>query len=125
MASVGVLPGLFVRERFATKTQHQSKVSIMAGLKSAMKSIAFLTLVAIIVLNTLSGVLAMGIDQYILVYFMNHGDKTIGLLQKGLLTTGYGVVGFAAIPLITWLAGKLGKSGSLYFVYELMVVGAS
>ena len=66
-----------------------------------MKSSAFLTLVAIIVLNTLSEVLAMGIDQYILVYFMNHGDKATGLLQKGLLTSGYGVVGFASIPVIT------------------------
>ena len=123
MAGIGMMPGLFVRERFATKTQHQSKVGIWDSLKSAMESAAFLALVAIIVLNTLSGVLAMGIDQYLLVYFMNNGDKAAGLLQKGLLTTGYGVVGFAAIPIITWLAGKFGKSGSLYFVYSLMVFG--
>jgi len=123
MAGIGMMPGLFVRERFAKKTERQSKVSIWASLKGAMESAAFLTLVAIIVLNTLSGVLAMGIDQYILVYFMNNGDKAIGLLQKGVLTTGYGVVGFAAIPVITWLAGKFGKSGSLYFVYGLMVFG--
>jgi GPH family glycoside/pentoside/hexuronide:cation symporter len=123
MAGIGMVPGLFVRERFATKTQHQSKVGIWDSLKGAMESTAFLALVAIIVLNTLSGVLAMGIDQYLLVYFMNNGDKAAGLLQKGLLTTGYGVVGFAAIPIITWLAGKFGKSGSLYFVYSLMVFG--
>ena len=123
MAGIGMMPGLFVRERFATKTQHQSKVGIWDSLKGAMESTAFLALVAIIVLNTLSGVLAMGIDQYLLVYFMNNGDKAAGLLQKGLLTTGYGVVGFAAIPIITWLAGKFGKSGSLYFVYSLMVFG--
>jgi len=123
MAGIGMMPGLWVRERFATKTQHQSKVGIWDSLKGAMESVAFLTLVAIIVLNTLSGVLAMGIDQYILVYFMNNGDKATGLLQKGVLTTGYGVVGFAAIPVITWLAGKFGKSGSLYFVYSLMVLG--
>lgn len=88
-----------------------------------MESSAFLTLGAIIVLNTLSGVLAMGIDQYVLVYFMNHGDMATGLLQKGLLTSGYGIVGFAAIPVITWLGAKFGKSGSLYFVYGLMVIG--
>jgi GPH family glycoside/pentoside/hexuronide:cation symporter len=123
MAGIGMMPGLWVRERFATKTQHQSKAGIWDSLKAAMESVAFLTLVAIIVLNTLSGVLAMGIDQYLLVYFMNHGDKAAGLLQKGLLSTGYGVVGFAAIPIITWLAGRLGKSGSLYFVYGLMVFG--
>jgi GPH family glycoside/pentoside/hexuronide:cation symporter len=123
MAGIGMMPGLFVRERFAHKTEHQSKVSIWDSLKGAAESTAFLTLVAIIVLNTLSGVLAMGIDQYVLVYFMNHGDKATGLIQKGLLTSGYGVVGFAPIPIITWLGGKFGKSGSLYFVYSLMVIG--
>ncbi len=123
MAGVGIFPGLYVRERFSILTRHQGSVSIRAGLYSAMRSAAFLTLVAIAVLNTISGVLAMGIDQYILVYFMNHGDKAVGLLQKGLLTTGYGVIGFASIPLITWLAGNLGKSRSLNFAYQLMLVG--
>jgi GPH family glycoside/pentoside/hexuronide:cation symporter len=65
----------------------------------------------------------MGIDQYLLVYFMNNGDMAAGLIQKGLLTSGYGIVGFASIPVITWLAGKFGKKGSLYFVYGLMVFG--
>lgn len=123
MLGLGIMPGLFVRERFAHKTEHQKQVGIWDSLKGAMESTAFLTLVAIIVLNTLSGVLAMGIDQYVLVYFMNGGDKAAGLLQKGLLTSGYGVVGFASIPIITWLGGKFGKSGSLYFVYSLMVIG--
>ena len=123
MAGIGIMPGLFVRERFAHQAEKQSQVSVWNSLKGAMKSSAFLTLVAIIVLNTLSGVLAMGIDQYVLVYFMNHGDMATGLLQKGLLTSGYGIVGFAAIPVITWLGAKFGKSGSLYFVYGLMVIG--
>lgn len=123
MALIGSLPGLLVKERFIRKTEQQQKVKLWDSVRGACSSAPFLILVAIIVLNTLSGVLAMGIDQYLLVYFMNHGDKAAGLIQKGLLTTGYGVVGFAAIPLITWLAGKFGKKGSLFFVYGLMVFG--
>lgn len=123
MVVIGSLPGLFVRERFFHKIAGQRKVKLWESTKSACRNGPFLILVAIIVLNTLSGVLAMGIDQYLLVYFMNEGNKGAGLLQKGLLTTGYGVVGFAAIPVITWLAGRYGKQGALYFVYTLMVFG--
>lgn len=123
MVLVGAVPGLLVKERFASKTATQNKVKLWDGVKGACSSAPFLILVAIIVLNTLSGVLAMGIDQYLLVYFMNNGDKAAGLIQKGLLTSGYGIVGFASIPVITWLAGRFGKKGSLYFVYGLMVLG--
>jgi GPH family glycoside/pentoside/hexuronide:cation symporter len=123
MAGVGSMPGLIVKERFKKKTVAQQKVKLWDSVKGSCSSAPFLILVAIIVLNTLSGVLAMGIDQYLLVYFMNNGDMAAGLIQKGLLTSGYGIVGFASIPVITWLAGKFGKKGSLYFVYGLMVFG--
>lgn len=123
MAGIGSLPGVIVKERFKKKTTIQKKVKLWDSVKGACSSAPFLILVAIIVLNTLSGVLAMGIDQYLLVYFMNNGDMAAGLIQKGLLTSGYGIVGFASIPVITWLASKFGKKGSLYFVYGLMVFG--
>ena len=124
MAGIGSLPGLVVKERFKKRAEKQEKVKLIDSLKGAGSSPAFLILVAIIVFNTLSGVLAMGIDQYILVYFMNDGNMTVGMIQKGLLTSGYAVVGFASIPLITFVANKLGKKGALYFVYGLMVFGS-
>lgn len=123
MAGIGSLPGLLVKERFSHKTGKQEKVKLTAGVKGACTSPAFLILIAIIIFNTLSGVLAMGIDQYILVYFMNDGDMAVGMIQKGLLTSGYAVVGFASIPVVSWMAGKMGKKGALYFVYALMTFG--
>ena len=123
LAGLGVLPGIFVKERFAIRAATQQRVGLWSSAKAALSSVPFLILVAIIVLNTLSGVLASGIDQYLLVYYMNDGSKAAGLLQKGLLTSGYAVVGFASIPLITYLANRLGKRGALFFVYGLMVLG--
>ena len=119
----GVLPGLFVRERFQRKTQQQQKVKLLVSFKQAFSSLPFLILVSIIVLNTLSGVLAMGIDHYVLIYYMGDGDISLGSIWKGLLSSGYAVVGFASIPLINYMASKLGKKGTLYFVYALMVIG--
>lgn len=123
MIIFGVIPGLVVKERFQEKIQTQEKVGVWNGMKDAFSNPAFTILVVVIVLNTLSGVLAMGIDQYLLVYFMNDGNQAAGMIQKGVLSSGYAVVGFAAIPIITWLADRFGKKGSLYFVYSLMAFG--
>lgn len=123
LAGFGLLPGLLVRERFKKKTKHQEKVKLFASAKEAFANLAFVILVSIIILNTLSGVLAMGIDHYVLVYYMGDGDITLGSIWKALLSSGYAVVGFVSIPVINYLASKLGKKGSLYFVYSLMVFG--
>ncbi|MEM1185345.1 MAG: MFS transporter [Planctomycetota bacterium] len=121
---LGAVPALFVRERFTAPPRSERPVKLTEGFGAALSSRAFLVLVAVIVFNTLAGILASGIDQFLLVYYMNGGDAAAGLVQKGVLTSGYAVVGFASIPVITWLGERLGKKGTLYFVYGLTFVGA-
>lgn len=123
LAACGFLPGLLVKERFAEKLNEQHKVRLLPSIRDAFANIAFVVLVLVIIFNTLSGVLAMGIDHYILVYYMADGDIAMGSVWKGLLSSGYAVVGFVFIPIITWVSGKIGKSKTLYLVYTLMVVG--
>lgn len=124
MGLLGALPGLAVKERFQHQVSHQEKVKIIDSFKGAFSSRAFIVLISVVILNTLAGVLAASIDQYLLIYYMNNGNVAAGLVQKAILSSGYGIVGFIAIPAITWLATKFGKKGSLFFVYTLMVVGA-
>jgi GPH family glycoside/pentoside/hexuronide:cation symporter len=124
LAVPGMLAGLFVKERFKHNVVEGEKVEIFKGIKDAIKNRAFVILVGIIILNTLSGIIASGIDQYLLVYYMHGGEKAMGLMQKGLLTTGYAVVGFASIPVISWLSSRFDKKGALVFVYCLMMAGA-
>ncbi|MFC1568716.1 MFS transporter [bacterium] len=123
MAGIGVIPGLFVRERFQKKTEHQEKVKLLTSSKEAFSSRAFQILVSIIILNVLAGILASNIDHFVMTYYMADGDIALGSIWKGLLSSGYAVVGFAFIPIITWIAGKFGKKGALYFVYSLTVFG--
>ena len=123
MAGIGIIPGLFVRERFVQKTKHPEKVKLVQTCKEAFSSRPFIVLVAIVILNVLSGVLAMGMDHIVMTYYMANGDITLGSIWKGLLSSGYAVVGIASIPIIAWLANMFGKKGSLYFVYSLMVFG--
>lgn len=123
MAGIGMMPGLFVRERFAGKTQKQEKVKLFQTCKEAFSSRPFMILVLIVILNVLSGVLAMNMDRYVMTYYMANGNITLGSIWKGLLSSGYATVGFISIPIIAWLANLFGKKGSLYFVYGLMVFG--
>jgi GPH family glycoside/pentoside/hexuronide:cation symporter len=123
MAGIGIMPGLFVRERFAGKTQKQEKVKLFQTCKEAFSSRPFLILVLIVILNVLSGVLAMNMDHIVMTSYMANGDITLGSIWKGLLSSGYAVVGLVSIPIIAWLANLFGKKGSLYFVYGLMVFG--
>jgi len=123
MAGIGMIPGLFVRERFKKKTEHQEKVKLLQSCKEAFSSRPFIILVSIIILNVLSGVLAMNMDRLVITYYMANGDIALGSIWKGLLSSGYAVMGFVSIPVIAWLANLFGKKGSLYFVYGLTVFG--
>jgi glycoside/pentoside/hexuronide:cation symporter, GPH family len=123
MTGIGMMPGLLVRERFAEKTKHQGEVKLFQTCKEAFSSKPFMILFLIVILNVLSGVLAMNMDHIVMTYYMANGDITIGSIWKGLLSSGYAVVGIASIPVIAWLANLFGKRGSLYFVYGLMVFG--
>jgi GPH family glycoside/pentoside/hexuronide:cation symporter len=123
MGGVGVIPGLFVRERFVKKVEHQEKVKLLSTCKEAFNNRVFVILVSIIMLNQLAGVLASSIDHIVMTYYMADGDIALGSIWKGLLSSGYAVVGFVFIPVVTWLAGRFGKTGVLYFVYALTVVG--
>ena len=73
---------------------------IWDSLKGALESTAFLTLAAIIVLNPLSGVLAMSIDQYVLVYFMNHGNSLFLAGAAPALTAISALIALNSIPLM-------------------------
>jgi GPH family glycoside/pentoside/hexuronide:cation symporter len=63
------------------------------------------------------------LDQYVLVYYMFHGDTAHGTLWKGFLSTGYAVVGFAAIPVVIWVSKRLGKRHALVAIYGLTCLG--
>ena len=83
MSVIGVIPGLFVRERFAKKIESQEKVKLLAWAKEAFKSRPFQILISIIIFNTLAGILASNIDHFVMVYYMANGDIALGSIWKG------------------------------------------
>ena len=123
MAGVGMLPGLFVRERFHHVAEHQAPVKLWASMRDALRYRPFFVLITLTILNVLGGMFTSSLDQYVLVYYMFHGNTAHGTLWKGFLSTGYAIVGFAAIPTVIWVAKWLGKRRALIAIYGLTCFG--
>ncbi len=120
---IGIQSSFFVKERFAEKSRDQEKVSLIESCRSAFRSRPFLILVLIIVFNMLAGTLAMSMDYYLIMYYMADGNELLADGLKATLTSGYAIVGFASIPVLTWIATRIGKTKTLYSVYALMIIG--
>ena len=123
MAGIGMLPGLFVKERFQHAAEEQAPVKLWASMKDALRYRPFFILIVLTILNVLGGMFTSSLDQYVLVYYMFNGNTASGTLWKGFLSTGYAIVGFAAIPLVVWVSKRLGKRRALIAIYGLTCAG--
>lgn len=123
MAGIGMLPGLLVKERLQHVAEQQAPVKLWASMRDALRYRPFLVLIVLTILNVLGGMFASSLDQYVLVYYVFHGDVFTGTLWKGFLSAGYAVVGFVAIPLVVWVSKLLGKRRALIAIYGLTCLG--
>ena len=123
MAGIGMLPGLLVKERFQHVAEHQAPVKLLASMRDALRYGPFFVLIVLTILNVLGGMFTSGLDQYVLVYYVFHGNMAYGTLWKGYLSSGYAVVGFAAIPVVIWVSNRLGKRRALIAIYGLTCLG--
>lgn len=124
-ALLGVLPGLFVRERYFQRAAHQAKVRVWPSLKASFSNRAFVILVGLTILQIAAGMLASNLDFYLLVYYMNDGDVAAGAVWKAWLSSGYAVLGILAIYPVTWMANRYGKRVTLAFTFGLVFFGAA
>lgn len=119
---VGMIPGIFGRERYYEKAVTQVKVSLRSAMGAALRNNALLILMALCMLKVMPSMLASSMDHYLLVYYMNGGDIAAGSSWKAALTTAYGVVGLISIPVLQMLARRYGKREAMAMVYGLVIV---
>lgn len=124
MAGIGVLPGLFVRERYFKRASHQAKVRFIPAVRACFSNRAFIVLVALMLFQIVAGMLASSLDFYLLVYSMSDGDVAQGSIWKGVLSTAYAVIGIAFIYPVNWLANRHGKVVTLALAFSLVLIGA-
>ncbi len=122
---MGIVPGLFVKERFFHQAAKQEKVRILPAMRAAASNRAFILLLALTALQIGAGMLASNIDYYLIVYYMFGGDIAHGSYWKACLSTSYAVLGILWVFPINWLAKRYGKHIALAISFALVLVGAA
>jgi GPH family glycoside/pentoside/hexuronide:cation symporter len=106
---------IFIKERFTETTQ--SNLNIFTGFAYTFRNRAFRYAAGIYLTAWVTVSLAGALFQYYLTYYMKMGDQleiVLGLVQVGALI---------CIPIMVWMANRLGKQGA-YLIGVATWVGA-
>lgn len=111
--ATGVLPALFVKERFYDEASRQAKVSMRDNLKFTLSNRPFVMLAIFTLLFMLGTNCKNSLAFFTTLYFVCGGDSQFAAKLTGLATTLTLVTGLAGIPLFQWLAHRFGKREAL------------
>ena len=126
---IGTIPGMFVKERFRHEAlpvqtlKKLKKPKFWSGYKEVLFNQAVIVVIVLTVMKLIAGVFGSNLDYYLLVYYVFDGDIEQGSVWKGILSTGYAVMGFIVIVPMAWLARRFDKRATLMGVYGLAVIG--
>lgn len=136
---VGVLPAIFCRERMykvaeITEAEMADKRTWMQGLaknalsffKGFLVTIRFrpflkLCLATFLVFNGF--MLISSFTSYVIIYYLYEGDKDAGARLMGWVGTASAIGTFAVIPIVTWLATRIGKRRAFFFAIGVSIFG--
>jgi GPH family glycoside/pentoside/hexuronide:cation symporter len=131
--SLGVLPAIFLRERFVHAARDPSGPSGIAyqmgnffkGLLATVsrKSFQKLGLATFLVFNGFQLVASFNI--YVLIYYVFGGDQALGAKYAAYVGTLGTVSTFAVIPIVTWMGTRWGKRRAFFFSTGVSIVGYS
>ncbi len=109
----GVLPGLFIRERFYKAARHQQKMPIRTSLKATLSSGSFRLALGMVALTILGGWTGNYFGRYVNIYYVFDGDTHAASIIAGWRFTAEMTASVASIPLFTWLSRRYGKLAAL------------
>lgn len=120
---VGLLPALFVQERYYSEARHQARDPFWQSIRESARCRPLWMLIGIsfflVVGSTSIGTLA----QYLNIYYVNHGDLAKASVIVGVKGTLLVVTGLLCIPVYTWLGERYDKKQVVGFMIGLTMVG--
>jgi GPH family glycoside/pentoside/hexuronide:cation symporter len=130
--AVGVLPALFLKERFSESASHaaapdkslkEKMAEFFHGFGAALKVRPFLKLCAATFLVFNGFILVSSFQSYVIIYYVFHGDTTAGSIYAGYVGTASAIGTFAVIAFVTWLGTKIGKRRAFFVSTGLSILG--
>jgi GPH family glycoside/pentoside/hexuronide:cation symporter len=132
--AVGVLPAIFLRERFSfdpDSGEHEPRSFLdgardfFKGFLISLKFKPFLKLCVATFLVFNGFILIAGFQSYVIIYYVFGGDAEAGSVfvgHSGLLQT---ICALGVIPLVTWLATRIGKRRAFFIAIGISMIGYS
>jgi GPH family glycoside/pentoside/hexuronide:cation symporter len=121
---LGIMPAIFMRERFYLRAQSQQRVGFKDNFKLTLQSKPFLWLLAFIALFSVGFNMKWGLEFYTKLYYVCGGDQELASKLTGLQGTLQVFVSLAGIPIFQWLANRIGKRQALTLIV-MIVFGSS
>jgi len=135
---VGIVPAIFLRERFKDSTEENTKTSSLDGVKNSfgkiildffkgfvvtIKSGPFLKLCIATFLVFNGFMLISSFQYYVIIYYVFSGDQTLGAEFAGYAGTLGSISTFLVIIFITWLGTKIGKRRAFFVSTGVSMIG--
>jgi glycoside/pentoside/hexuronide:cation symporter, GPH family len=122
---LGVLPGLFVKERYYAKdASKQPKERIWKGLKQTLSTKPFLCVLAIVMSQTFAYGVIGTLSFHLNAYYVCKGNIVLATTITGVSSTLLFAPNLFAIPFCTWLSNKFGKGMLLYLTVVCGIAGS-
>jgi GPH family glycoside/pentoside/hexuronide:cation symporter len=120
----GVLPAIFVKERYYNIAKNAKKVPFLTGLKLTFQNKPFIILTMIILTTGIAGSMVGAMGSYIVYYHMFSGDVTAGAVLFAKATNAFTLAAIISLPVMTWLSRRYGKVRTLRITVILGFIGA-
>jgi GPH family glycoside/pentoside/hexuronide:cation symporter len=122
--ALGVLPGLFVKERFYEKeTSEQSKIKLLDSLKQTLSTRPFLWIIAIVFTQTFGFSIVGALGFYLNAYYVCQGNILLATKISGVIAMVLFVPSVLAIPFCTWVSNRWGKQTLLLTIIACGITG--
>jgi GPH family glycoside/pentoside/hexuronide:cation symporter len=117
----GIIPALFNKE--SCKSMHQEKIVFLKALIHTSKNKAFLILCGVMFFILVGFFIANPLLIYINIAYICNGNKEMAATLFAYDIAIYGILGFAIVPLIKYLADKWDKKAVLLIGIFLVMLG--
>lgn len=110
---LGMLPGLFLKERHYAKVEHSKKEKLFTSLKLTLRSKPFLLILAFAVLFSLGTNIPLSFGPYITTFHVCGGDQARASVITGMAGTIGLSLALASLPLFNVISRRIGKTRTL------------
>ncbi len=120
----GVLPALFVKERYYHLAKDQAKIPFWKGVRLTLQNRAFLALTSIILCIGLGFGMVAALGPYIIYYHIYDGDTKTGQELVAIAANVYALTALFATPVLTAVSARIGKVRMLYYLIGLGILAS-